>query len=175
MASLVLLAGVATAHPHKDVEQQALVSVGLDVVSLEVRIVPSFEEGAAIFAHIDSDANGVVSADEAAKFGAEVIEKTVLKVDGWRIAFSSPRVAVPTSEWVAAGLGVIEVDADAAFDFTSTPDHSVAFEIAYENLAHTWFVQPFFYADLMATMSLQSLERAVAGSRVEILFSPKGR
>lgn len=171
-AAVAATVGTAAAHPHKDIDQQVLLSVGPGEVIVQVRIAPSFTEGAAIFAHIDADGDGAVSESEADAFGADVIANAALKVDGRRFPFNAPRVSVPALEWVAAGLGLIEVDATAAVNLTAVERHRVDFEISYADLAHEWFVQPFYFPELMSALPSQSIERSAAGNRVRIAFAP---
>jgi hypothetical protein len=166
--------GAAIAHPHKDVDQQVLLSVGTGKISVQIRIAPSYNDGAAIFAHIDTDGDGVISAPEGRGFGLEVISSSVLNVDGVRFEFGEPRVSVPEIEWLSAGLGLIEVDATAAVNLTARSHHSVDFEISYQELAHEWFLQPFYYPDLMRLLPSQAIERSPSGDRVEILLWAKG-
>ena len=164
--------GTAAAHPHQDIDQQVLLSVGTGEVTIQIRIAPSFTDGAAIFAHIDTDADGAISESEADAFGAEVIANAALKVDGRRFAFNAPRVAVPALEWVAAGVGLIEVDATAAINLTAVERHRVDFEISYDDLAHEWFVQPFYFPELMSALPSQAVERSSSGSHVRIALAP---
>lgn len=164
--------GTAAAHPHEDIDQQVLLSVGTDEVIVQIRIAPSYTDGAAIFAHIDTDADGAISESEADAFGADVIASAALKVDGRRFAFNAPRVSVPALEWVAAGIGLIEVDATAAVNLTAVARHRVDFEISYEDLAHEWFVQPFYFPELISALPSQSIERSASGNRVRIAFAP---
>jgi len=141
VACLLMSFGTAGAHPHSYVDQQALVSVGSNSVDVTIRIVPSFDNGAAIFAGIDADGNGVVSQGEAAEFAATVIAKARL-----------------------------EVDASTRFTLSNVGEHQVAFEIAYYDFSHDWQVQPFFYTDFAATMTLPTMARSDAGNQVGILF-----
>ena len=172
VAVVAFAIGSAVAHPHEDIDQQVLLSVGTGEVIVQIRISPSFTEGAAIFAHIDADADGAISEAEAEAFGAAVIADAALEVDGRRFDFNTPRVSVPALEWVAAGLGLIEVDATAAVNLTAAERHRVDFEILYEDLAHEWFVQPFYFPELMSALPQQSIERSAAGNRVRIAFAP---
>lgn len=164
--------GSVQAHPHKDIDQQVLLSVGPGAVTAQVRIAPSYTDGAAIFAHIDADGDGKVSASEAAAFGSAVMARASLRVDGLRFEFKSPHVAVPDREWVAAGLGLIEIDATAAINLTARAPHKVDFAMAYDELAHDWFIQPFYYPDLLSALPAQAIERSAAGNSVAIALAP---
>lgn len=170
VAGLLAFSGMAGAHPHSYVDQQALIFVGLDALDLTIRIVPSFEDGAAIFAHIDSDGNGFVSDREAATFGAAVVAKAKLEVDGRKVTLLNSITTVPSMQRVAAGGGVIEVEAQASFALGIGGEHRLVFGIAYEDLSHDWFIQPFFYRGLVEASS-PVVERTDASNRVGIRFS----
>jgi hypothetical protein len=170
VAGLLAFSGMAGAHPHSYVDQQALIFVGLDALDLTIRIVPSFEDGAAIFAHIDSDGNGFVSDREATAFGAAVVAKAELEVDGREVTLLNALATVPSIEQLAAGGGVIEVEAQASFALGSGGKHRLVFGIAYEDLSHDWFIQPFFYRGLVDTGS-PVVQRTDTGNRVGIVFS----
>lgn len=171
-ASLLVVSGAAQAHPHDHVEQQALLSIGLDRVVLQVRIVPSYIEGAAIYAHIDDDGDGHVSDDEAAAFAENVISKTRMTLDANEIAFEPPSVKMPDRKSVSSGLGVIEVDAKTSIELTATETHILAFDIAFEAFSHDWFVQPFFFESLDKAVPSKSVERSESSHGIAIAFSP---
>jgi len=164
----------AGAHPHNYVDQQALLSVGANTVDVNIRIVPSFENGAAIFAAIDADGNGVVSQAEAAAFAAAVVANTSLEVDGNSIALQNATATVPYIDKVAAGFGIIEVDASAWFALSGVGEHQIAFAISYDDFSHDWQVQPFFYTDFAETISAQTVARSATGNhKVTIRFELK--
>lgn len=158
----------ARAHPHKYVDQQALLYVGLDTVDVTIRIVPSFVEGSAIFDRIDSDRNGLVSEDEARAFGAEILGKARLDIDGRSVPWSRVAANVPARSLVAGGSGVIEVELSAPCRLAGGEEHQIDFEIAYDNLAHDWFVQPYFYESLVDATSSRIVERTDDAHRVGI-------
>lgn len=158
----------AQAHPHRYVEQQALLYVGLDSVDVTIRIVPSFVEGAAIFARIDSDGNGLVSDEEATAFGLEVLARSRLDVDGLSVPWSGVAANVPARHLIAAGSGVIEIELSAPYRLARGQDHRIDFEVAYDELSHDWFVQPYFYESLVEATSSRTVERTDDVHRVRI-------
>ena len=162
----------AHGHPHEDVDQQVLLSVGTGEVVVQIRIAPSYTEGAAIFAHIDTDGDGAVSEAEAAAFGSAVIGQSALTVDGMGFRFNTPKVSVPDREWVSAGFGLIEIDTTAPINLTSAARHRLEFEIWYGELAHDWFIQPFYFPELTGIFPSQSIGRSSSGRQVRILFRP---
>lgn len=173
LAVLLFAGHSAQSHPHDDVEQQALLSVGLDTATLEVRIVPSFDEGAQIFDHLDLDGSGDISVDEATAFGKRVLEHAVLTVEGSPVDLGNLRVAIPDRGQVSSGLGLITVTSEGTYPALNGETARIAFEITYEDLSHDWFVQPFFFPDLNSALKLDDLERSSAGHHVALRFSRK--
>jgi len=171
VAGLLALVSATLAHPHRYVDQQAHLSVGVDVADLTIRIVPSFEEGAEIFAHVDLDGDGTVTDEEAASFASEVVSKATLTVDSRNILFDDATAIVPDADRVAAGSAVIEVKASASFALTNAKDHQVVFDITYDDFSHEWFIQPFFYANLVKATTLPRVKRSETRNHVIIFFS----
>lgn len=171
--ALFLLAGPLAAHPHSKVEQQAILSIGLNRAVLSIRIVPSYDEGAAIFAHLDQDEDGEVSETEAMLFGDALIAKTEFVVDGTEVAFGYLSVKVPDAKIVATGEGMIEVRAEARFPELKSAEPVIRFLIGYEDLSHHWFTQPFNFGDLADAFPHQSIERSEDGTRLMVKLSRK--
>ena len=172
---LLLAFATAGAHPHAYVDQQALISVGTHSVDVTVRIVPSFTEGAAIFARIDSDSDGKVSDREAAELAAAVVATVQLEVDGMPVALHRATAVVPGVDEVSAGFGVIEISAAAAIVLAGSGNHQVSFNIGFDDFSADWQVQPYFYTDLVTAMSSRSIARNETGNGVNILlYSPGG-
>lgn len=170
LVGLLLTANLLHAHLHDDVEQQALLSIGLDRATLEIRIIPSFDEGATVFAHLDSDADGTVSADEASSFGIEILSRSNLVVNDLPVDLGNLRIIVPQASQISSGQGVISVTTNANFPALNGARTSVHFEITYAELSNSWFIQPFFFADLNRTFSMDTLVRSSDGTRVDLTF-----
>lgn len=169
----LLLAGPLSAHPHSKVEQQAMLSIGLDQAVLNIRIVPSYDEGSAIFAHIDLDGDGKVSATEATQFGEEVLAATELIIDETTATFDNRLVTVPDFQFVAAGEGVIEVKANTRFRKLDSAKHVIGLSVRYEGLSHDWFIQPFFFGNLSEAFPKQGIDRSENGLTLTIRLSDK--
>lgn len=168
----VLWCKTAYAHPHDDVVQQALLSIGMDKVILSVRIVPSHDEGAAIYAHIDTNKDGVVSTNESNAFAMAVFSKMKLSIDGKPSALKVKSTDVPNYGYVAAGLGVIEIKGNAKIAMAADKKHKLIFETHYEMFTQEWLIQPFFYANLNNSFSGKEIQRSETGKYVEVMFTP---
>ena len=163
--------GAAIAHPHKDVDQQVHLAIGASEVIVQVRIAPSFVDGAAIFALIDVDSDGIVSETEASRFGFMVISSATLRLDGARVDLGMPEVSVPTQGSASAGFGLIEVAAVAAIDVADRAAHEIDFEISYGDISHEWFIQPFYFPELTAARTVPIIERSSSGERITVRWS----
>ena len=171
LAALMLaLATGATAHPHAYVDQQALLSLGPDGTEVRLVIVPSAPDGPAILAHLDGDGDGVVSAAEAGAFGAALLAETSLRVDGepMPLILADAKVADPAA--VAAGIGAIEVTAEASFELLGPGAHRVALTASYGGFSHGWFVQPFLDPALLVA-GPPVVERSADGSWASVDFT----
>ena len=168
---LILLVGPVAAHPHTKVEQQAMLSIGLDRASLSIRIVPSYDEGAAILAYIDKNEDGVISQAEETLFGQAVLSQTRLTVDRSEVALSGLSVAIPDAAEIASGSGIIEINAEARYQKLTGQAHSIALTVSYEDLSHDWFVQPFFYKDLHNSYPEMEVSRSNDRLHTEIILS----
>ncbi|MCG7522569.1 hypothetical protein [Ruegeria sp. Ofav3-42] len=155
LLTLIFLAEPLAAHPHSKVEQQVILSIGLDRVALSIRIVPLYEEGEEVFAHLDLDGNGTISEAEALSFGGGMISETDFAIDGSKTVFENLSVTTPDSHSVASGEGMIEAKVDARFPELHSAEHGISFSISYEELLHGWFVQPFFFGEVQKAFRKQ--------------------
>lgn len=168
---LLFLSKTLLAHPHSKIEQQALISVGLDRAVLAIRIMPSYDEGTTIFATIDGNGDGIVSDDEAETFGQQVLGGMALYVDGQMHSFGKVAVNIPEARLVRSGQGMIQVKATASFVRLGGTRHKMQLRISYEHLSHNWYIQPFFYSNLLKEYVSRAIERSPDGRHVEIAFS----
>jgi hypothetical protein len=161
-------AGSLAAHPHSNVDQQALLSIGLDHASLSIRIVPSDNEGGAILNHIDKNGDGAVSQAEAKRFGQDVVSDVQLAIDGAEVAIGRLTVLIPESTAIVSGTGMIEINAEARYNRLQSKAHQIEFSISYEDFSHDWFIQPFFFENLPNTYANQSIMRSQDGLSVRV-------
>lgn len=176
MRGLLFVAALATpvtagAHPHQYIDQQVQLTVGLETVELTVVIVPSIQDAAAMFAHIDGDGDGAVSLTELQSFGAEVLAGAELTVDDRTLVFTQAVVAVPDAAEVATGTAAITVTASTDVRLAERGAHRVDFVMSYGVFSHNWFVQPFFFPDLLKNTRSPSVDRTADDGTVVIRFS----
>ncbi len=170
---LALVAGMpALAHPHLYVDQQVRLSLGLSSAEAVLTIVPSVEDGAAIFDYIDADANGKIDAAETAGFGQQVTAAIRLIVDGTSIPFAITGTTLADRALLAAGAGRIELQATAEFALSGPGPHDVEFAVWFYAFDHDWFVQPFYFPDLVEAAGYPDFTRSEDGSRVTFHIEP---
>lgn len=162
---------VAAPHPHSYVEQQVLLSLGRGGARIEIVIVPSSTQGAAVIALLDRDGNGAVSEGEAGEFGTAVLATAVLTLNGDPIGMSLGSVKVSDETLVASGSGAITIAAVAEYDLSYNGNTQVFFDIDYAALSPKWFIQPFYGDDLVADRGMPTLDRAKGGSRVMVTIA----
>ena len=170
--SLISFNQSATAHPHTDIEQQVLLTLGLKQVSIRIVIMPSFDEGEAIFGHLDTDENGSISDQEAANFASQVMARSDLKINNSAINFAKAEVTVPSLAMVSAGLQAIEIVSHAKVSFDEKLQQRISYQIDYQQLSHQWLIQPFYYPDLYKAMSLKNIQRFDNPRKLALLLAP---
>lgn len=169
LLAALLAPAAALAHPHSHVDQQVALTLDEDRALLRVTITPSFTEGADIFAHIDRDGDGSISAAEADAFAADVMGAVHLTVAGQEAVFSAPLAEVPEQEAVAAGTAPIVLTVQAGFAPVSAGDE-VALSMHYEALSHDWFLQPFLADALAARFPTPDIARSEDGHSLTLRF-----
>ncbi|MFS4438151.1 hypothetical protein ACMA5I_08050 [Paracoccaceae bacterium GXU_MW_L88] len=167
-AMLVAAPALAAAHPHSYVDQQVQLSLGMDSAQITVVIVPSANEGEAIFAHLDRDGDGAISDAEASAFARAVLDKAALMADGETVKLENAQIAMPEADAIQGGLGPIRLRADAPLALAPDTEHEIAFTIGYEDLSHDWFVQPYYHDDFTAAFPEPGLRRSEDGHEVVI-------
>jgi hypothetical protein len=172
VAALLLAVPVAAAaHPHATVEQQALLSLGRTQAVLTYLIVPSTKDGAHMFAHLDADGDATLSRAEQIAFATELLAGTILSVDGAALELSLGDVAFPDRAAMSAGNGVIRVTACTKLALDSAGKHDVALEVTHDRFAEEWFLQPYYFPDLVEGGTLPGLKRRSGSAAIDIFIS----
>lgn len=167
-AAIVAVAAVAAAHPHATIDQQVQFSLGLDRAEVTVVIMPSPQDGPALFGRVDADDDGAVSEAEAQAFADAVAADLFLSVDGEAMALGPATARVAPADEVRAGIGGLSVTAEALLALSPDDPHVVAFAVSFEDFAHEWFVQPFYHPELTAAFGTPGLERSADGGMVTV-------
>ncbi|WP_162197181.1 DUF1007 family protein [Loktanella sp. S4079] len=155
-----LSGGALWAHPHTQVDQQVALTLAQDRVMVEAIIVPSIEAGADVWAMIDQNGDGQISATEVNQFAQGVIDATELLIDGAPVSLNLTAATVSEMAQTVAGLGQIVIRASTdTGQFTAQPSN-VSFAINYETIAHDWYVQPYLERHWQVTLQDLQIDRA---------------
>lgn len=176
--ALILIAGLVVtsqvnAHPHTDVKQQVLLSIGQQATDVNIHIMPSYTEGEDIWYHIDRNRDKQVSAIEAKAFADKVFNMSDMAVNGTQVQLHQRHAQIPSFEEVSAGVGTIKLSSRAQYELANNleKEQQLTFEIHYEELAHDWHIQPFYFQRFNQTMGNKSIRRSNHGQHLELSFS----
>lgn len=168
---LAIISDSAFAHPHAKVDQQASLTLWEDNITIRYAITPSYREGSAIFAALDSDSNGHLSDFEMRNFANTILVKSVLKVNGDTRNLSLVDVNSPEREKVEKGHGAFIINAKVQNDFDSTTLIDLHFSVGYKAFSPTWFIQPWFKPGALAYGSAPIIKRTEDSSEMIITIS----
>ena len=171
--ALLVVPAAILAHPHARVDQQAQMSISRSEIMISFRVIPSTQDGAHMFDHLDTDSNGVISNREKTAFGSSLIANSHLTVDGGAIRLRLLDVEVPARAKLRKGQGLISVRGRALASLPAGREHKVAFQIDDRQFAKGWFIQPFYHPDLTDGRSSPDVSRRAGRSSVQIRIAPK--
>lgn len=176
--ALILITGLVVTnqvygHPHTDVKQQVLLSIGQQATDVNIHIMPSYTEGEDIWYHIDSNRDMQISAVEAESFADKVFNMSDIAINGIQIQLHQRQAQIPSFEEVSAGVGTIKLSSRARYDLDTElqKEQQLTFEIHYEEIAHNWHIQPFYFQRFNQVMGNKSIQRSNRGHRLQLNFS----
>ncbi|TVV73330.1 hypothetical protein [Sphingomonas solaris] len=175
LAGIVLgLAAPALAHPHSIVEQQASLSLGRRQAVVSYAIMPSWRDGAHMFAHLDSDGDGLLSRAEQTAFAWRLLATTRLTIDGVPARLALATLDFPERAVLAAGGGPIRITARASLALAANRPHLIAFDVRNHDFAASWFLQPYYFADLMADRHMPKVGRHADSGSITVAVPAAG-
>ena len=157
--AVVLFGTTASAHPHTDVDQQLLITFGVDDAALTYVIVPSIGSGPAFLAMIDSDSDGAISPSEADQFANAITAATSILTNGTQVVATNVFAIMPPVENITSATAPITVKATVDMPFAMSGEHSIVVDVAFDAMSHDWFVQPFYRSDLIDLTGTPELMR----------------
>jgi hypothetical protein len=118
LAIVLLLAIPANSAAHRLDEylQAARVSLGRDVITLEVDLTPGSNITPAIVPLLDRNGDNTISPGEAKAYAQVVLADLRLELDGRPLALTLRRVEIPSIDEMRDGLGTIQLRADGPID-----------------------------------------------------------
>lgn len=158
------------AHPHIQVDQQAHMSIGRSQIVLVYNITPSSKDGGHIFGHIDTNRDDRLSRSEKRAFALELITRTSLMTDGKSSKLELTHFAFPERQAIAKGRAMIKVRARTHANLAAGSKHRVVVDIKYSHFAESWFVQPFYFADLVTARHNKIVRRQAGSNAVSVTF-----
>ena len=128
-AGLLLLGATpARAHQLDEYVQAAMVSVGRDVVRVELRLTPGVKVLPAVLALIDTNGDRAISPGEQRAYVDRVLRDLSLAVDGRRVPMRLVSSSFASIEEMSEGLGEIQLGFDA-----DVPRGESSRHLAFEN------------------------------------------
>lgn len=134
----------AAAHPHTYTEQQAGLILSADTAALRITIIPSEDEGPAIFAMLDTDGSGTASKDEMRAFAETVLGATSLTIDGIAATLQIATVNLPNRAGVEQGMVPIEI---TTVSVPADLSAGLALTAGFDALSPDWTIQPWTEGD----------------------------
>jgi hypothetical protein len=109
---LALLAFPSSGFAHRLDEylQATLVDIEPGAIRLEMNLTPGVEVDGKVLARIDSDHDGVISANEAAAYAEAVQRDLVVRLDQRNLALKLTASHFPEPEELRAGSGIIQLE-----------------------------------------------------------------
>ena len=127
-AILVLAVEPALAHQLDEYLQGTLISVERNRVDVEITLTPGVAVFPTVLADIDTDGDGVISADEQHAYAARVLRDFSLRIDDYSLTPQLLSVEFPALEALKDGRGAIRIEFDAAL-----PRGGVDRKLIFEN------------------------------------------
>jgi hypothetical protein len=106
----------SAAHRLDEYLQAARVSLGRDVITLEVDLTPGSTITPAIVPLLDRDGDGTIAPAEAKAYAETVLAEVRLELDGRPLVLTLRRVEIPSIDEMRDGLGTIQLRADSHID-----------------------------------------------------------
>jgi hypothetical protein len=123
------LASVAPAGAHRLDEylQATRLSIDTEHVDLEIDLTAGAALAAKVFAWIDTNGDGEISAAEGEAYARQMLGSVVLKVDGWPVPVTLAGASFPQFGDMSLGTGTIRLRATARVPSAGAGRHQVYF------------------------------------------------
>ena len=119
---------VAAAHRLDEYLQATRISLAPDRVVLEIDLTPGMDVAPMIYALINTDRDGRISAAEGQAYAKQVLKDVVLEVDGRRYQLSLAGNQFPSYQEMSTGSGTIRIEARAPVSAVDPGPHSLFFQ-----------------------------------------------
>ncbi len=116
IAGLLLFPIMTFAHRLDEYLQATRLDVAPDRVVVKMDLTPGVEVAHWVFAQINTDRDRRISESEGKTYANQVLNQTVLELDGRRLHLSLVSSQFPTFQEMTSGTGVVRIEARAAWE-----------------------------------------------------------
>ena len=117
----------AAAHVLDEYVQAAQIALAPGGARVELRLIPGVQVAERVFALIDSDGDGKISAAEEQAYARSVMRDIALEVDGRQAPLALTGVEFPSRREMNEGVGAIRLDLAAETDLRAAGEHQLSF------------------------------------------------
>ncbi|PQO41612.1 hypothetical protein C5Y93_31390 [Blastopirellula marina] len=122
----------ATGHQLDEYLQATLIDISPDEVRLYVNLTPGVEIADHVIDHIDSNADGKISGDEANSYATAFPKVLNATLDGKKLALQVEEFQVPEMAELETGWGVIQIELSASLPILASGEHHLQFSNHHE-------------------------------------------
>ncbi len=116
VVGVMLLPMSAGAHRLDEYLQATRISLGRDVVAVDIDLTPGVNIASGVLALVDRDGDGTISPEEAAAYGRAVAGDLILQLDARAVPLTVIRVDAASTAEMREGVGTIHVRASAVVE-----------------------------------------------------------
>jgi hypothetical protein len=116
---LLVFVCAVSAHRLDEYLEATRLSLAANQVGVEIDLTPGVDVAPMIFSLINTDHDGRISASEGEKYAKQVVQETVLEIDGRRFRLDLLRYEFPSFQEMNAGEGTIRIYARAPWTGTA--------------------------------------------------------
>jgi hypothetical protein len=121
----LLVPPIASAHRLDEYLQATRIALAPDRVVLEIDLTPGVDVAPMVFALINTDRDGRISAPEAQAYAEQVLRDVILEVDGRPQHLALAGNEFPSYQEMSAGIGTIRIEARATVPTGTSGPHSL--------------------------------------------------
>jgi hypothetical protein len=131
LATVAIVPATLRAHRLDEYLQAARIGIADDRVDVDIDLTPGASVADRVFATIDRDHDGRISADEADRYAHEVLADMTLERDGVALPLTLSARVFPDVERMREGVGTIQVSATSPAHRSGSGAHEVRFRNAH--------------------------------------------
>lgn len=163
----------SAAHRLDEYLQAARVSLARDRITLEVDLTPGVSIAAAIVTLLDRDGDSTISPVEAGAYGQAFLADIVLELDGRAVPVTLTRVAIPSVDEMADGLGTIQLRAVGHVESVVVGRRHLYFRNNHQPVASAYLVNALLPRDDDVGVVAQTRDPRQQTVRVEYNVGPR--